>query len=586
MSPVAKRFRRPASPSHFTRIQEWVLEYTNTLWEEDGSDVLLDHLLPTGPPRYSRRNLIFCGPDQYVVELGESIHRYMLREYESETFRAWSRPLTWSFGDMLCTRHMYNHSFPHLPYLRQHQLPVHDVVVRGELPLHFFLGRSWLFSIRAVLVESFTVYRLWLGAAQFFHLDVSDLQVLEPGTYSGIAKDLVEASEGDVLPISAGESFIRQTARREVMRIENTAAEAQGLARLLMHRTIDHIASVAGLEPPHFGVDHTLVGAFISMDDADVPIEELERHGIPLHGIRILEPCEVRPLNPFTISQDFDQNSRDIANEVAKHSVHEERGSFVEIWKMKRAPEVKHPSPWHIRALPSVHEQVDVHLQTVYKVLFKFGLQDVDSAMAGALCNVLGPDSVSLRDVVPRPPLASSTPPPPDTIDADVDVDVGTGIDPANLPPEASGIDDFLSDEESEDEDALAKQRRRLKRKEYVHSMMLKDPLWESVSVALPMALLAPGDARDFIVPIVRVAESKEKTRRTPLEEYVLEKWSTEKKGSEPLPKGSQHVRERAHKNINRGMVFSGFTGERKCIDDFLSTRVCQASHRSCSSSW
>ena len=97
-----------------------------------------------------------------------------------------------------------------------------------------------------------------------------------------------------------------------------------------MHCTLDHIALVCGLELPHFGVNHSLIGSFFAVDNADVPVAELECHGIPLHGIQILEEREVCPLHPFTPVSDLE--SQEVARSVAECT--EPHGDFAEIWKM------------------------------------------------------------------------------------------------------------------------------------------------------------------------------------------------------------------------------------------------------------
>ncbi|KAF9503789.1 hypothetical protein BS47DRAFT_1369282, partial [Hydnum rufescens UP504] len=66
-----------------------------------------------------------------------------------------------------------------------------------------------------------------------------------------------------------------------------------------------------------------------------------------------------------------------VADAVAHHPHDQSHGEFMEIWKMRQAEEVKHPSRW------------DGLLSTVYSALFGSGLRDVDSAMAGALADVL-----------------------------------------------------------------------------------------------------------------------------------------------------------------------------------------------------
>ena len=61
-----------------------------------------------------------------------------------------------------------------------------------------------------------------------------------------------------------------------IVELETIEAEVRAVSQLLMHRTLDHVALVAGLELPQFGVDHALVGAFFSITEADFPLEDLE----------------------------------------------------------------------------------------------------------------------------------------------------------------------------------------------------------------------------------------------------------------------------------------------------------------------
>ncbi|KAF9514911.1 hypothetical protein BS47DRAFT_1392012 [Hydnum rufescens UP504] len=99
---------------------------------------------------------------------------------------------------------------------------------------------------------------------------------MEHGTHSDVMKALIESGQDGSLLGDMEQSFAKITAYCEIVRIEDTLAEVQAIMQLLMHRTLNHIALVAGLELPCFGVDHNLVGAFISMDDPNVPMAELE----------------------------------------------------------------------------------------------------------------------------------------------------------------------------------------------------------------------------------------------------------------------------------------------------------------------
>ncbi|KAF9521040.1 hypothetical protein BS47DRAFT_1356995 [Hydnum rufescens UP504] len=162
-----------------------------------------------------------------------------------------------------------------------------------------------------------------------------------------------------------------------------------------MHQIVDHVAIVNGPEPPQFGVDYALVGAFFSVTEDDFPLAELEHHGIPLHGVHILEAREIHPLDPLAMV--MEPQCQIVADAVAHRPHDQSHREFMEIWKMRWAEEVKHPSRW------------DSLLSTVYSALFGSGLRDVDSAMAGALADVLGPVTITLCDAVPLAPISSTS---------------------------------------------------------------------------------------------------------------------------------------------------------------------------------
>ena len=121
----------------------------------------------------------------------------------------------------------------------------------------------------------------------------------------------------------------------------------------------------------------------------------------------------------------------------------------MEIWKMKWAEEVKCPSRWTIKYLLEPVDQ-DRLLSGVYDTLFGTRLQDVDSAMAGALASILGPVTITLCDAVPLPPTS-----PPASSDPLSPIDVNPPLSPRSL-------DDFdcvmlgdYSDEGEEDDEFL-----------------------------------------------------------------------------------------------------------------------------------
>ncbi|KAF9508607.1 hypothetical protein BS47DRAFT_1365856 [Hydnum rufescens UP504] len=140
---------------------------------------------------------------------------------------------------------------------------------------------------------------------------------------------LVESRDQE-LPEAAQASYSKHAITKEVVAIEDIEAEMLATAQLLMHYTLDHIAFVCGLELPHFGVNHSLIGCFFIVDNVDVPVTELECHGVPLHGIWVLEEREVHPLDSFSsVSNPETQEATQCVTECT-----ELHGDFVEIWKM------------------------------------------------------------------------------------------------------------------------------------------------------------------------------------------------------------------------------------------------------------
>ncbi|KAF9504113.1 hypothetical protein BS47DRAFT_1369021 [Hydnum rufescens UP504] len=239
----------PTSQRHFISIQDWVLEYTNTLWESDASPNLLELLNPQPRKNMPSSQLIILRPPSVVSQFRETMHRYDFDPFY-DVARAWLSPLTWAFFDKLCTRHMYTRNSPHIPYLPQHRFPFQEVVQRGSYALDFFLGCSWLITMRKALINAFDS---WSMAPTLI-----------------VTKALIESGQDSSLPGDVEQSFAKIMAYRKIVRIEDTLAEVQAVMQLLMHRTLNHIALVAGLELPCFGVDHNLVGAFISMDNPNV----------------------------------------------------------------------------------------------------------------------------------------------------------------------------------------------------------------------------------------------------------------------------------------------------------------------------
>ncbi|KAF9505371.1 hypothetical protein BS47DRAFT_1400452 [Hydnum rufescens UP504] len=309
------------------------------------------------------------------------------------------------------------------------------------------------------------------------------------------------------LPEAAQASYSKHAITKEVVAIEDTEAEMLATARLLMHCTLNHIAFVCGLEPPRFGVNHSLIGCFFIMDNVDVPVAELECHGA--------------------------------AERVTEHT--EPHGDFVEIWKMSQAAEVKHPSPWYIQYLIFVSDN-NQSIWSIFNSLFGAGLREVDSAMAATLANLLGPSSVTLCHVVPLPSHRTS---PPEgkgeliAIDAEIDLneeptppnldheDLTPWVNPMTNLPEWNDLDSNLSVEDDEelhlnDTEIAAKVRIVAQ----IEKAWNEDPLWAQVTADLGLALAGNADAHECILLMVLAAQSKHKVYCTTLETYVLQRWS------------------------------------------------------------
>ncbi|KAF9514839.1 hypothetical protein BS47DRAFT_1392104 [Hydnum rufescens UP504] len=489
----------PISDDCFVSIRGWVLEYTNTLWEKDMSEELLGLLenpgtVPARPPF----NLLFSGLNSMLP--GETLHRHW-PESPCDV-RSWQQPHSaWSFIDKLCVRHIYNCNAPHRPYLLQHQTMLFLPFGKVCLTHDWYLNNCWISEMRRKLIFTFDCYCWWLEAAQFFLLDLNDSR----------DQELLEAAQA---------SYSKHAITKEVVAIEDTEAEMLATARLLMHRTLNHIAFVYGLEPPRFGVNHSLISCFFIMDNVDVPVAKLERHSVPLHGIRVLEEREVHPLDSF--SSVSDPETQEAAERVAERT--EPHGDFVEIWKMSRAAEVKHPSPWYIQYLIFVSDN-NQSIWSIFNGLFGAGLREVDSAMAATLANLLGPSSVTLCHVVPLPSHKTS---PPEgkgelvAIDAEIDLDeeptppnldhedLTPQVDPMTNLPEWNDLDSDLSVEDDEeprlnDMEITAKACITVQ----IEKAQNEDPLWAQVTADLGLALAGNADAHECILLMVLAAQSK-----------------------------------------------------------------------------
>ncbi|KAF9509250.1 hypothetical protein BS47DRAFT_1413505 [Hydnum rufescens UP504] len=285
----------PSSSKHFICIQDWVLEYNNTVHDSDLS-AQLTSLLASDPGPMNMDDLsglLFPGLPEFNPKYQESLYR------------------CWDLDVMVAI------TFSHL-VIQQH-------------------------SVHATHVQS-----------RLRHIFPISLNI-----------NIQHSRRDGALPTPS--SFSKFHMLLEIIKLKDAEAQLRAVSRLLMHRTIDHIALIAGLELPRFGVDHALVGAFFSMAEVDFPFEELERHGVPLQGIRILDGKDRLP----------------------EHDTGDAHGEFLEIWRMQPVAEVKRPSPWIIKFLIGQGDKSQ-QSRALYNDLFESCLRDVDSHMAGALARVLG----------------------------------------------------------------------------------------------------------------------------------------------------------------------------------------------------
>ncbi|KAF9515400.1 hypothetical protein BS47DRAFT_1391572 [Hydnum rufescens UP504] len=331
---------------------------------------------------------------------------------------------------------------------------------------------------------------------------------------------LLVKSRDRELPEAAQASYSKHAITKEVVAIKDTEVEMFATTQLLMHCTLDHIAFVCGLEPPHFGVNHSLISCFFIVDNVDVPVAKLEHHSVPLHGIRVLEEREVCPLDSF--SSVSDPETQEAAQRVTECT--EPHGDFVEIWKMSQAAEVKHPSPWYIQ-YPIFISDNNQSIWSIFNSLFGAGLCEVDSAMAATLANLLGPSSVTLCHVVPLPSRRTS---PPEgkgklvAIDAEINLDeepTPPNLDHEDLTPQVNATtnlpewNDLDSNLSVEDDEELHLNDTEITAKAHIAAQIEKaqneDPLWAQVTADLGLTLAGNADAHERILPMVLATQSK-----------------------------------------------------------------------------
>ncbi|KAF9511273.1 hypothetical protein BS47DRAFT_1363975 [Hydnum rufescens UP504] len=394
----------PSSSKHFICIQDWVLEYNNTVHDSDLSAQLTSLLVSDPGP---------MNMDDLSGLLFPSLPEFNPKYQESLSWLPSHSP-TWLYGDILCMQRMYNHASPHFPYLLEHQYPACQPMKRA--------------------------HTTWIGILTIF----SKFHML-----------------------------------LEIIKLEDAEAQLCAVSQLLMHRTINHIALVTGLELPQFGVNHALVGAFFSMAEV-------------------------------------------IVKEITEHDTSNAHGEFLEIWRMRPVAEVKRPSPWIIK-FPIGRGDESQQSRALYNDLFESCLQDVDSHMAGALAHVLGPGTITLCDTVPLPCAALLSPP----RDPTPQPTLPTGSMDLNLVDAV--MPDFNADPSSSDEEGSIDDwnPRLQRRKAHTAVAAQADPLWDAVQKDLPVAAWDWASAEySRIVPMIQVAQNKHRVWRTPLEEYLLAEWT------------------------------------------------------------
>ncbi|KAF9518975.1 hypothetical protein BS47DRAFT_1358600 [Hydnum rufescens UP504] len=274
----------------------------------------------------------------------------------------------------------------------------------------------------------------------------------------------------------------------EIIKLEDAEAQLRAVSRLLMHRTIDHIALIAGLELPRFGVDHALVGAFFSMAEVDFPFEELERHGVPSKAFESwmgkIDAC----------------------------------GEFLEIWRMQPVAEVKRPSPWIIKFLIGWGDEsqqsrasIMICLSPVFEMWTVIWLEH--SPCLGSWYHYASRHSTSptcclavpARDPMPQPTLPTGS----------MDLNLVDAVMP-----------DFNTDPSSSDEEGSIDDwnPRLQRRKARIAVAAQADPLWDAVQKDLPVAARDRASAEyGRIVPMIQVAQNK---RRVPFSYCGWSAWS------------------------------------------------------------
>ena len=245
---------------------------------------------------------------------------------------------------------------------------------------------------------------------------------------------------------------------------------------------------------------------------------------------------------------------------------------------MKPAKEVKHPSRWSVKyPLDPVNQ--DQLLKTVYNALFGSDLRDVDSAMVGALADVLGPSTITLRDAVPLPPISPVSPTPtptPSPSPTSFNVALPSG------PPDAYDREMLGLDDDSDASDPnefldfgkgfLTGGFKQKGKNQRLVDAAKEDPCWDAVindfDVMNTTESMASSAERGRILDIVRAGQSKSKVKRSALEKYVIRRWGNVSKNSRTKPPKVHHstvpARPKSPSVVsqNHGWSSSGIAGD------------------------
>jgi len=176
---------------------------------------------------------------------------------------------------------------PHLPYIVRRRgdptLPS-DTEIRTMTSKEMYLDQEYLASLLAFADRSRTRFWNWKRVVEPLKLPGWDICPTPPLGTPGSPKAVLNGSfpsRGRVHEICS-----------DVLR---ASYEYGGLARLFMHRYVDHIAQQSKSQPPPcYGVDNDMIGAVFrfplprSLVAIQAALSGLESHGVPIFGVEEL----------------------------------------------------------------------------------------------------------------------------------------------------------------------------------------------------------------------------------------------------------------------------------------------------------